>query len=167
MKVLAVSLLLVLSFAIAGCGAAEEPAADTDSEVTVETVAGEEIVEVDEAVEEVVVSGQLPDSWPDDLLLPEGMIVVAESSNQDGYPLLYTQFSEDAEPIALADIYNYYCGQTVESDWTIPLPEQNDSTLTATGFHLDLSHPEYMLVQIDGSCNAETDFISVELTWMH
>lgn len=173
MKMPAVSSLLAFAIAITGCGAAEEPVADTESEVGLEIVAEAEVTEVaeiaeiEEAVEDVVDTGQLPDSWPDGLRLPEGMIVTTVTADQNGYPRLITQFSEDAEPIALADIYNYYCGQAVDSDWSIPLPEQNDSTLTATCFHLDLFHPEYMYVQIDGSCNAETDFISVELTWIN
>ena len=163
MKVLAV-FLLALAVTVTGCGDTDEPAADTEPEVTAEAVDIEEEVEIDE---ETSVSRQLPDPWPADLLLPEGMIVVMEAANQDGYPLLATQYAEGAEPLALSDVYDYYCNQAANTDWTIPLPEQNDSTLTSTSFHLDLMHSEYMLVQLDGSSDAETGILTIELVWIN
>lgn len=164
MKVLAVSFLIALAVTIAGCGETGEPVADTESEVSTEAVDIKEEVEI---VEETVVTGQLPDPWPADLLLPEGMIVVREAGNQDGYPLLVTQYADGTEPLALGDVYDYYCDQATNTDWTIPLPEQNDSTLTSTSFHLDLMHPEYMLIQLDGSSDAETGILTVELVWLN
>lgn len=167
MKVLAVQLLLVLCIALAGCGAAEEPEPDTGSEVAVETLAEEQIVEVDETAEDVVVSRQLPDPWPGSLLLPEGMIVIVDIANEEGYPLLVTQFSEDAEPLALADVYAYYRGLDADPEWTLPMIEENDSTLTSSSFHLDLFHSEHFFVSINGSSDPETGLVSVELTWMN
>lgn len=164
MKLPVVSFLLAIVLIIAACGEAEEPAVDRESEDAIETA---DVVEAVEAVEEVVIGRQLPDSWPEDLLLPEGMIVVMEAANQDGYPLLEAQFSEDAEPMALVDVYNYFIDQTSNSDWTAPQLEQNDASLTSTSFHLDLMHPEHLYVLIDGSIDAETGILTVELVWFN
>ena len=163
MRVLVVLSLLAIAMIFAGCGESEEPVVDTASDVAAETTDVEEVVEV---IEEVAVNGQLPEPWPEDFLLPEGLVVVMEAANQDGYPLIEAQFSEDAEPMAILDVYNYFIHLTANTDWTAPQLEQNESSLTSTSFHLDLMHPEHLYIIIDGSIDAETGILTVEFVWV-
>lgn len=163
MKVAAILFLLALVVTVTGCGEAEEAAADTSSEVVAETADAEELI----AVEEVPADRQFPDPWPENLLMPEGMEVVMNAANQDGYPLLETQFAEGVEPMTILELYNYYGQEPLITGWTTPQIEQNDGDLTPTSFHLDLFHPDYSYVILDGSTDAETGIITVELVWFN
>ena len=154
--------LLVALVLILGCGAAEEPVADIDTEVVVEeiVVIEEEVVEIEE------VAGLLPESWPQEFNLPENMIVV-EELEEEGQPVVLVQFVDGVEPLEMADMYNHFAEGAVGEDWEIPFADQNDCYSTSADFYVAIAHPDYRYMTIEGYNDVETTIPTLKLTWLN